>query len=90
MINEWMYSGLIEQGYHVVPRVFVYGLPACMILAGLVRMERVKELETTDLSANSEPVSAKNDRRTAFNKTIGMRAPTRFSALTGGASVWPS
>ena len=86
LINEWMYSGLIEQGYHVVPRVFVYGLPACMILAGLVRMERVKELETTDLSANSEPVSAKNDRRTAFNKTIGMRAPTRFSALTGGAS----
>jgi len=39
-INQSMYSGLIEQGYHVVPRVFVYGLPACMILAGLVRMER--------------------------------------------------
>ena len=39
-INQSVYSGLIEQGYHVVPRVFVYGLPACMILAGLVRMER--------------------------------------------------
>jgi len=38
-INETFYSGLIEQGYHVVPRVFVYGLPASMILIGLVRME---------------------------------------------------
>ena len=42
-INESVYAGLIEQGYHVVPRVFVYGLPACMILAGLVRMERSGE-----------------------------------------------
>ena len=56
-VNEWVYSGLIEQGYHVVPRVFVYGFPACMILAGLVRMEK-----------------------------MGMQAPARFSALTGGAS----
>lgn len=39
-VNESVYSGLIEQGFHVVPRVFVYGLPACMILAGLVRMEK--------------------------------------------------
>ena len=56
-INESIYSGLIEQGYHVVPRVFVYGLPACMILTGLVRME-----------------------------TRGLRAPARFSSITGGAS----
>ena len=56
-INDSLYSGLIEQGYHVVPRVFVYGLPSCMILVGLVRME-----------------------------TRGLRAPARFSSITGGAS----
>lgn len=44
-INEFLYSGLIEQGYHVVPRVFVYGLPACMMLAGLVRMEKVNGVQ---------------------------------------------
>jgi peptidoglycan/LPS O-acetylase OafA/YrhL len=38
-INESLYSGLIEQGFHTLPRVCIYGLPACMILAGLVRME---------------------------------------------------
>ena len=38
-INESLYSGLIEQGYHILPRVLVYGLPACMILVGLARME---------------------------------------------------
>ena len=57
-INESVYSGLIEQGFHVVPRVFVYGVPACMILTGLVRME----------------------------KSTGIQAPQRFSAVTGGAS----
>jgi exopolysaccharide production protein ExoZ len=38
-VNVSWYSGLIEQGFHVVPRVFVYGIPACLILTGLVRME---------------------------------------------------
>jgi len=38
-INEYLYSGLIEQGFHVVPRVLLYGVPASMILTGLVRME---------------------------------------------------
>ncbi len=38
-INDSMYSGLIEQGYHIVPRVFVFGVPACMILTGLLRLE---------------------------------------------------
>jgi len=56
-INESLYSGMIEQGYHVVPRVFVYGLPACMMLVGLIRME-----------------------------ARGIRAPKRFSSITGGAS----
>ena len=56
-INESQYAGMIEQGYHVVPRVFVYGLPSCMMLLGLVRME-----------------------------TRGLRAPARFSSVTGGAS----
>jgi peptidoglycan/LPS O-acetylase OafA/YrhL len=85
-VNESVYSGLIEQGYHVVPRVFVYGLPACMILAGLVRMERVKELETADLPASNGPASESDNRKTGHQKAIGMRAPARFSALTGGAS----
>jgi exopolysaccharide production protein ExoZ len=38
-INVSWYSGLIEQGFHVVPRVLVFGIPACLILGGLVRME---------------------------------------------------
>jgi exopolysaccharide production protein ExoZ len=38
-VNEFYYSGLIEQGFHTLPRVFLYGAPACMIVAGLVRME---------------------------------------------------
>ncbi len=39
-INEHVYGGLIEQGYHTLPRVLVFGLPAAMIVAGLVRLER--------------------------------------------------
>jgi len=66
-INESVYSGQIEQGFHVVPRVFVYGLPACMILAGLVRME--------NMGTGTNPRATKR-----------LRAPARFSALTGGAS----
>lgn len=71
-INEALYSGLIEQGFHVVPRVAVYGLPACMLMIGLVRLE---------LAAN-HPASEQSggDRR------AGIKAPARFSALTGGAS----
>ncbi len=38
-INESLYAGLIEQGFHVLPRVFVFGLPACLMVAGLVRIE---------------------------------------------------
>ena len=38
-INESLYSGQIEQGFHVLPRVFVFGVPACLIVAGLVRIE---------------------------------------------------
>jgi exopolysaccharide production protein ExoZ len=44
-INEAMYSGLIEQGFHVVPRVFIYGIPACLILTGLVRMENTAGMQ---------------------------------------------
>ena len=67
-INEHQYSGLIEQGFHVVPRVMIYGLPACMLLTGLVRLE---------LAATRAP---------AASHVRGMLAPTRFSAVTGGAS----
>jgi len=71
-INESMYSGLIEQGFHVVPRVMVYGLPACMLLTGLVRLET--------MANHAAPEHA------AGTGSTGMRTPVRFSALTGGAS----
>jgi peptidoglycan/LPS O-acetylase OafA/YrhL len=81
-INESVYAGLIEQGFHVVPRVFIYGIPSCMILAGLVRLERNAgeqssmkgALPVDNVQANDSPGGA------------GFRAPARFSALTGGAS----
>jgi exopolysaccharide production protein ExoZ len=81
-INESVYSGLIEQGFHVVPRVFVYGLPACMLLAGLVRLERNAD-EAKPING-AAPVS--NEREPGLRHTIGFRAPVRFSALAGGAS----
>ncbi|MGA9575608.1 MAG: acyltransferase [Lysobacterales bacterium] len=71
-INVSLYSGLIEQGFHVVPRVMIYGLPACMILTGLVRLEM----------AAAGTVRQSVDQGHVF----GMRAPARFSAITGGAS----
>lgn len=75
-INEYIYSGLIEQGFHVVPRVFVYGIPSCMLLAGLVRLER-----NLDMTA-----STGNGGKAGQRSPAGYRAPTRFSALGGGAS----
>jgi exopolysaccharide production protein ExoZ len=71
-INESFYAGLIEQGFHVVPRVAVYGIPACMIMMGLVRLE---------VAANRAALA-----KSGADRTAGMRAPARFSALTGGAS----
>jgi peptidoglycan/LPS O-acetylase OafA/YrhL len=38
-VNYQSYSGVIEQGFHVVPRVFWFGLSSVMIVAGLVRLE---------------------------------------------------
>jgi len=71
-VNASLYSGLIEQGFHVVPRVAVYGIPACMIMMGLVRLE---------IAANHAA-----SETTGAGRPPGLRAPTRFSALTGGAS----
>lgn len=56
-INNHFFAGGIEQGYYVFYRVLVFGAPALMILAGLVRLDQ-----------------------------LGIRAPLRFSLLTGGAS----
>ena len=81
-INESVYSGLIEQGFHVVPRVFVYGLPACMLLMGLVRLER--NADQANLVNGNVPVS--NERKSGRGHPVAFRAPTRFSALAGGAS----
>jgi len=84
-INESVYSGLIEQGFHVVPRVFIYGIPACMLLTGLVRLEWLKEAQSV---ASSEDYSGAqgNEQKTARRRAVGMRAPARFSAIAGGAS----
>jgi peptidoglycan/LPS O-acetylase OafA/YrhL len=39
-VNAVVYAGKIEQGYHVVPRVLLFGLPSALILLGLVGLER--------------------------------------------------
>lgn len=75
-INESIYSGLIEQGFHVVPRVFIYGIPSCMLLAGLVRLERNLDVTT----------SSDSKRKAGQHGSVGYRAPARFSAISGGAS----
>ena len=81
-VNESVYSGLIEQGFHVVPRVFVYGLPACMLLMGLVRLER----NADEAKPGNGTLPAGNERETGFRHRVALRAPARFSALAGGAS----
>lgn len=37
--NVWFYDGHVDWGYHVVPRVLMYGLPSVMLLWGLVILE---------------------------------------------------
>ena len=37
--NVWIYDGKIEQGFHVVPRVLMFGIPSVLILWGLVNLE---------------------------------------------------
>lgn len=81
-INESVYSGLIEQGYHIVPRVFIYGLPSCMLLLGLVRLEG----NTGETKPIKGAVQLDNGRGTSLHHAVGFQAPARFSALTGGAS----
>ena len=56
-INNHFFGGSIEQGYTVFYRVLVFGIPALLILAGVVRLDQA-----------------------------GLRAPLKFSLLTGGAS----
>ncbi|HKJ18692.1 MAG TPA: acyltransferase [Xanthomonadales bacterium] len=38
--NQHFFDGHIEQGYWVFYRVLVFGIPSCMILLGLVRLEK--------------------------------------------------
>ena len=38
-VNMQVYSGLIEQGYHVFPRVLVFGIPSLLLVAGMVAVE---------------------------------------------------
>jgi peptidoglycan/LPS O-acetylase OafA/YrhL len=38
-VNAYFYSGLIEQGYHVFPRVLVFGIPSLLMVAGMVAVE---------------------------------------------------
>ena len=37
--NAFGYDGNIEQGFHVVPRVLLFGIPSVLILWGLVNLE---------------------------------------------------
>ena len=37
--NSLIYDGKIEQGFYVVPRVLLFGIPAVLILWGLVSLE---------------------------------------------------
>jgi len=39
LVNKLVYSGLIEQGYYVFPRVIVFGIPSLLLVAGAVAME---------------------------------------------------
>jgi len=39
LINVAGYDGKIEQGYHYVPRVLLFGTPSVLLLLGLVRLE---------------------------------------------------
>ena len=39
LVNTVVYSGLIEQGHHVFPRVIVFGIPALLLVAGMVAVE---------------------------------------------------
>ncbi len=38
--NLYIYQGNIEQGYYVVPRVLLFGIPSLLIIRGLVHLER--------------------------------------------------
>jgi exopolysaccharide production protein ExoZ len=38
-INDGVYGGNIEQGYHTVPRVLLFGTPSILIIWGLVGLE---------------------------------------------------
>ncbi|MBT8053838.1 MAG: acyltransferase [Xanthomonadales bacterium] len=40
LANALGYDGKIEQGYYVVPRVLLFGIPSGLILLGLVQLER--------------------------------------------------
>lgn len=37
--NQLVYGGAIEQGYHVVPRVLLFGIPSVLLLNGLAGIE---------------------------------------------------
>lgn len=52
-INVTVYDGGIEQGYHVVPRVLLFGLPSALILLGLVGLERQGHVAPKRLSLNA-------------------------------------
>ena len=38
-VNLDLFQGKIEQGFHVVPRVFLFGIPSLLIVQGLVQLE---------------------------------------------------
>lgn len=51
VVNQVVFDGSIEQGFHVVPRVLLFGTAAVMILAGLVRLEYLGKLAPRQFSS---------------------------------------
>ena len=81
-VNELVYAGRIEQGYYVVPRVLIYGIPACMLLFGLARLEN----NADSTNSKKEAVPSNNLRKPGLHRAFGFKAPVRFSSLAGGSS----
>jgi peptidoglycan/LPS O-acetylase OafA/YrhL len=53
LVNAFVYDGQIEQGYHVVPRVLLFGGPSALILLGLVGLEQNGRVAPRRFSLNT-------------------------------------
>jgi peptidoglycan/LPS O-acetylase OafA/YrhL len=49
-VNFFVYDGGVEQGFFVVPRVLMFGIPSILLVAGLVLLERSGHLAPSKFS----------------------------------------